>query len=86
MEVCIGSFGICLARMGLFLHMWGRQDVARRERLVWVLDVIFGRGLVSSHVEVCIGSFAICLARIGLFLHMWGRQDVACRERLVWNF
>ena len=36
-EVCIGSFGICLARMGLFLHIWGRQDVARRERLVWVL-------------------------------------------------
>ena len=26
------------------------EDVACRERLVWV----FGRGLVSSHVEVCI--------------------------------
>ena len=46
------------------------EDVARRERLVWVLSydlyaracfftcgsahMIFGRGLVSSHVEVCI--------------------------------
>ena len=35
-EVCIGSFGICLARICLFFT-WGRQDVARRERLVWVL-------------------------------------------------
>ena len=35
--VVTGEWRLCLARMSLFLHMWRRQDVACRERLVCVL-------------------------------------------------
>ena len=37
--ILTGEWRLCLARMNLFLHIWRRQDVARREASLGSVDM-----------------------------------------------